>query len=104
MIPDLHHKRTLWWISHLCFIVQRKDLKRPDEDELPMTYQKNKLDSRIKREVKEKQFFPNSFKICDLNLMGTSDMNENHDADPILLFPPILEINKKKASPVNLHG
>ena len=45
--------------------------------------------------AEEKQLLPNSFKICDLNLMGTSDMNENHDADPILLFPPILEIRKK---------
>lgn len=51
--------------------------------------------------AEEKQLLPSSFKICDLNLMGTSDMNENHDADPILMFPPILE-TKKEAAPVDI--
>lgn len=51
--------------------------------------------------AEEKRLLPSSFKICDLNLMGTSDMNENHDTDPILLFPSILE-TKKEAAPVDI--
>ncbi|XP_059666618.1 uncharacterized protein At4g26450 isoform X2 [Cornus florida] len=51
--------------------------------------------------AEEKQLFPGSFKICDLNLMETSDMNENHDADPLLIFPSIPEI-KKEAAPVDI--
>ncbi|KAK6934700.1 hypothetical protein RJ641_034855 [Dillenia turbinata] len=37
--------------------------------------------------AEEKQLFPNSFKICDLNLMGGSDISENHDCHRILDFP-----------------
>ena len=51
--------------------------------------------------AEEKQLLPSSFKICDLNLMGTSDMNENHDTDTILMFPSILE-TKKDAAPVDI--
>lgn len=45
--------------------------------------------------TEEKQFFPSSFKICDLNLMEASDMNESHDTDAILNFPTILETKRE---------
>ncbi|THG00095.1 hypothetical protein TEA_012391 [Camellia sinensis var. sinensis] len=51
----------------------------------------------------EKQLFPGSFKICDLNLMEDSEVNENVDCvrDPILFFPSIPE-SKKKATPADV--
>ncbi|KAE8693547.1 Detected protein of unknown function [Hibiscus syriacus] len=36
--------------------------------------------------VQEKQLFPNAFKICDLNLIETSDINESHHNDPIIMY------------------
>lgn len=39
--------------------------------------------------MEEKQLFPGSFKTCDLNLVGACDVNENHDADPMLVFQSI---------------
>ncbi|GAV69374.1 hypothetical protein CFOL_v3_12875 [Cephalotus follicularis] len=48
----------------------------------------------------EKQLFPSSFKICDLNLMEASDMNENHHSDIMLIHPSITE-NKKEAARVD---
>ncbi|KAM7504374.1 hypothetical protein LguiB_003278 [Lonicera macranthoides] len=51
--------------------------------------------------AEEKQLFPGSFKICDLNLMESSDVNENHDADPVLIFPSIPP-SKKEAAPVDI--
>ncbi|XP_010251426.1 PREDICTED: uncharacterized protein At4g26450-like isoform X2 [Nelumbo nucifera] len=50
----------------------------------------------------EKQLFPSSFKICDLNLMETSDMTENHDDDPVLGFPSTLEGKKEVSVDVDL--
>uniref|UniRef100_A0A5B7AK00 Uncharacterized protein n=1 Tax=Davidia involucrata TaxID=16924 RepID=A0A5B7AK00_DAVIN len=44
--------------------------------------------------AEEKQFFPGSFKICDLNLMEASEVNENHD----ILFIPSIPESKKEAS------
>lgn len=49
--------------------------------------------------AQEKQLFPGSFKICDLNLMENSDLNENHHSDPSLIYPTIPE---KKAAPVDV--
>ncbi|KAI7981862.1 hypothetical protein LOK49_Contig11G00010 [Camellia lanceoleosa] len=51
----------------------------------------------------EKQLFPGSFKICDLNLMEDSEVNENVDCvrDPILFFPSIPE-SKKEATPADV--
>ncbi|XP_030548978.1 uncharacterized protein At4g26450 [Rhodamnia argentea] len=46
----------------------------------------------------EKQLFPSSFKICDLNLMETSDVNENHDQAPIFMYPPILDLKAENSS------
>ncbi|CAI0399481.1 unnamed protein product [Linum tenue] len=36
----------------------------------------------------EKQQFPGSFKICDLNLIESSDIHDNTDNEPVLIFPP----------------
>ncbi|XP_031257540.1 uncharacterized protein At4g26450 isoform X2 [Pistacia vera] len=49
--------------------------------------------------AQEKQLFPGSFKICDLNLMEASDINENHHSDPTLIYPTI---PKKEATPVDV--
>lgn len=46
----------------------------------------------------EKQLFPSSFKICDLNLMETSDVNENHDQGPIFMYPPISDLKAENSS------
>ncbi|KAL2473185.1 Uncharacterized protein Fot_48921 [Forsythia ovata] len=51
--------------------------------------------------TKEKQLFPGSFKTCDLNLIETSDVNENHAADPILMFRSITETGTQ-AAPVDI--
>ncbi|KAL6999021.1 hypothetical protein U1Q18_000187 [Sarracenia purpurea var. burkii] len=50
--------------------------------------------------AEENQLFPGSFKICDLNLMEASEMNENLDPDP-LIFSSVPE-NKKEATPVDV--
>lgn len=47
--------------------------------------------------TEEKQLHPNSFKICDLNLMEASDMNENHDSGPILFYPVMSKTKKDPA-------
>lgn len=47
--------------------------------------------------MEEKQLFPGSFKTCDLNLVGTCDVSENHDADPMLLFPSVTQTGKISA-------
>ncbi|EXB50698.1 hypothetical protein L484_005272 [Morus notabilis] len=46
----------------------------------------------------EKQLFPSSFKICDLNLMEVSDAHESRDANPIMIYPPM----KREASPIDV--
>ncbi|KAF8031309.1 hypothetical protein BT93_D0490 [Corymbia citriodora subsp. variegata] len=46
----------------------------------------------------EKQLFPSSFKICDLNLMETSDVTENHNQDPIFMYPPISDLKAEHSS------
>ncbi|XP_031403510.1 uncharacterized protein At4g26450 [Punica granatum] len=51
--------------------------------------------------AQEKQLFPSSFKICDLNLMETSDANETRDRDPIFMFPPVTDF-KKEVGPVDI--
>ncbi|KAM3343212.1 hypothetical protein P3S68_025301 [Capsicum galapagoense] len=59
-------------------------------------------DVRLGSDFTEKQLLPSSFKAFDLNLMETSDMNENHDADPVQIFPVITEGVKQEA-PVDIH-
>ncbi|GAB4845835.1 hypothetical protein Ancab_024839 [Ancistrocladus abbreviatus] len=51
--------------------------------------------------IEEKQLFPNAFKICDLNLMEASDINENHD-DPILIYPSIAAANNEVPVDIDL--
>ncbi|KAM2613911.1 hypothetical protein TB2_028589 [Malus domestica] len=48
--------------------------------------------------VQEKQLFPNSFKICDLNLM---DAHENRDSDHAIDYPAVSGI-KREAEPVDI--
>ncbi|KAK4795295.1 hypothetical protein SAY86_013289 [Trapa natans] len=45
--------------------------------------------------AKEKQLFPGSFKICDLNLMEASDVNETRDKDPVFMYGPISDFKKE---------
>nr|XP_043621402.1 uncharacterized protein At4g26450 [Erigeron canadensis] len=49
--------------------------------------------------AEEKQLFPNSFKICDLNLMGASDANEHRDTKPVMGFS---SIGQTKQEPVSV--
>ncbi|WCJ27627.1 hypothetical protein M5689_009358 [Euphorbia peplus] len=49
----------------------------------------------------EKQLFSSSFKICDLNLMEASDINDNHCNDHILMYPPITA-SKTEASHIDI--
>ncbi|KAF3453231.1 hypothetical protein FNV43_RR03671 [Rhamnella rubrinervis] len=51
--------------------------------------------------AEEKQLFPSSFKICDLNLMEVSDTHENHDGDPIIIYPTLSEM-KREATQVDI--
>ncbi|CAM8949715.1 unnamed protein product [Rhodiola kirilowii] len=50
--------------------------------------------------AEDKQIIDSSFKICDLNLMDGSDLNENHDGSQMMFFSSITEI-KKEPLPVN---
>ncbi|KAJ9187137.1 hypothetical protein P3X46_002629 [Hevea brasiliensis] len=45
----------------------------------------------------EKQLFPSSFKICDLNLMEASEMTDSHCNDPPLMYPSITASKKEAA-------
>ncbi|OAY59137.1 uncharacterized protein At4g26450 [Manihot esculenta] len=47
--------------------------------------------------TQEKQLFPSSFKICDLNLMEAADINDYHCNDPVLVYPSIPASNKEDA-------
>ncbi|KAI4389685.1 hypothetical protein MLD38_001886 [Melastoma candidum] len=51
--------------------------------------------------TEEKQFFPSSFKICDLNLMESSNAHENNDRDPIFMYPSVSAV-KKNDSPIDI--
>ncbi|XP_023535693.1 uncharacterized protein At4g26450-like isoform X1 [Cucurbita pepo subsp. pepo] len=51
--------------------------------------------------AQEKQLFPNSFKICDLNLMEASDIHDNHENNPLLIFQYISE-SKRERAPVDI--
>lgn len=51
--------------------------------------------------MQEKQLFPSSFKTCDLNLVGACDVSENHDVDPMLVFPSITQTGKA-AKPIDV--
>lgn len=65
----------------------------PDQNSLDISlFPKDHADSC--EFMQEKQLFPSSFKTCDLNLVGACDVNENHDADPMLVFPSITQTGK----------
>lgn len=49
----------------------------------------------------EKQSLPSSFRTCDLNLIEASEVHENHDDDPILIYPSVSE-TKKGTEPVDI--
>ncbi|KAF5461262.1 hypothetical protein F2P56_021073 [Juglans regia] len=51
--------------------------------------------------AEEKQLFPGSFKICDLNLGGASETNENHDNDPIHIYHSVSR-NRKEPAPIDV--
>ncbi|KAI4320868.1 hypothetical protein MLD38_034307 [Melastoma candidum] len=51
--------------------------------------------------TEEKQFFPSSFKICDLNLMESSNTHDNNDRDPIFIYPSVSAV-KKNDSPIDI--
>lgn len=51
--------------------------------------------------AQQKQFFTGSYKICDLNLMGAPDTNENHDNDSIHIYQSISS-DRKEAAPVDV--
>ncbi|XVF33824.1 hypothetical protein REPUB_Repub18cG0004300 [Reevesia pubescens] len=51
--------------------------------------------------AQEKQLFPNAFKICDLNLMEASDINENHHNDPIIMYSTSSE-TKNEAGTIDI--
>ncbi|XP_022752945.1 uncharacterized protein At4g26450-like [Durio zibethinus] len=48
--------------------------------------------------AQEKQLLPNAFKICDLNLMEASDINENHHNDPINMYSTASETKNEAAT------
>lgn len=48
--------------------------------------------------AEEKQLFPSSFKICDLNLMEVSDVNDNHDTNSIIGFSSIRQAKQESVS------
>ncbi|XP_054796782.1 uncharacterized protein At4g26450 isoform X2 [Prosopis cineraria] len=49
----------------------------------------------------EKQSLSSSFRTCDLNLIETSELHDNHEDDPILIYPSISE-TKKGTEPVDI--
>ncbi|OMO65931.1 hypothetical protein COLO4_30921 [Corchorus olitorius] len=51
--------------------------------------------------AQEKQLFPNAFKICDLNLMEASDINENHHNDPLIMYSTASE-TKNEATTIDI--
>ncbi|KAL8147011.1 hypothetical protein AgCh_004652 [Apium graveolens] len=52
--------------------------------------------------TEEKQLISGSFKICDLNLMGASDLHENHDDHPVVMYPSNLQKRKNEAGHVDI--
>lgn len=52
--------------------------------------------------TEEKQLMSGSFKICDLNLMGASDLHENHDNHPDLIYPSNPQNRKNEAGHVDI--
>ncbi|MCD7459109.1 hypothetical protein HAX54_040109 [Datura stramonium] len=74
----------------------------PSEEKRLVDISIHEGDVRLASDFTEKQLLPSSFKAFDLNLMETSDVNENHDADPVHIFPVVTEGVKQEA-PVDIH-
>lgn len=55
-------------------------------------------DTTCAKYSQEKQLFPGSFKICDLNLMETTDVTENHNQDQIFMYQPISHLKAENSS------
>ncbi|KAK9048056.1 hypothetical protein SSX86_032981 [Deinandra increscens subsp. villosa] len=49
--------------------------------------------------AEEKQLFPSSFRICDLNLMEVSDVHDNHDTNSVIGFS---SVGQAKQEPVSV--
>ncbi|KAL8205764.1 hypothetical protein R6Q57_009315 [Mikania cordata] len=49
--------------------------------------------------AEEKQFFPSSFKICDLNIREVSAVHDNHDTNSVIGF---LSVGQAKQEPVSV--
>ncbi|XP_071697167.1 uncharacterized protein At4g26450-like isoform X2 [Rutidosis leptorrhynchoides] len=48
--------------------------------------------------AEEKQFFPSSFKIFDLDTIGVSDVHENHGANPVIGFSSVAQSKQEPVS------
>ncbi|KAF8409827.1 hypothetical protein HHK36_005906 [Tetracentron sinense] len=96
---------------HLCNLTEKQSSSHeerpsPDEEVVEAVDQEGMVDVSLLPKGgaepsiefrEEKQLFPSSFKICDLNLMEASDMTENDNGDQVLDFPSILESRKEDA-------
>ncbi|KAK4420604.1 hypothetical protein Salat_2010900 [Sesamum alatum] len=89
--PTLHEQRT----SQSSHVTLSPKLKSLDISLFPEEY------AESQEFMQEKQLFPGSFKTFDLNLVGNCDVNQNHDADSVLIFPSSSE-TQKEATPINV--
>ncbi|KAL0320938.1 UNVERIFIED_CONTAM: hypothetical protein Sradi_5355300 [Sesamum radiatum] len=89
--PTLHEQRTSQ-SSHVTLSPKQKSL---DISLLPEEY------AESREFMQESQLFPGSFKTFDLNLVGNCDVNQNHDADSVLIFPSVSE-TQKEATHINV--
>ncbi|KAL0301010.1 UNVERIFIED_CONTAM: hypothetical protein Sradi_6377800 [Sesamum radiatum] len=89
--PTLHEQR-ISQSSHVTLFPKQKSL---DISLLPEEY------AESREFMQEKQLFPGSFKTFDLNLVGNCDVNHNHDADSVLIFPSVSE-TQKDATHINV--
>ncbi|KAF5190715.1 hypothetical protein FRX31_019700 [Thalictrum thalictroides] len=81
--PSQSHKRTAPDVE----VVEVDDQDRLfDVSFLPRGGSESGIESK-----EEKQLFPSSFKICDLNLMESSDMTETHDSAAVYGLPSTME-------------
>ncbi|XP_011097677.1 uncharacterized protein At4g26450-like isoform X1 [Sesamum indicum] len=89
--PTLHEQRTSQ-SSHVTLSPKQKSLYI---SLLPEEY------AESRESMQEKQLFPGSFKTFDLNLVGNCDVNQNHDADSVHIFPSVSE-TQKEATHINV--
>ncbi|XP_058218968.1 uncharacterized protein At4g26450 [Rhododendron vialii] len=91
-------------------LVSQEGRKLPDDEMILAEEQERPVDMSLYQSgdagpcidySEEKQLFPSSFKICDLNLMEVSEVSERPHCDPMIIFPSIPEI-KAEATPVDV--